>query len=68
MVFFLCGLGVVLPMYSQSSQPNFLIAMGDDISATNIGCYGSANLHASPNIDQLANWKVLEMNNLANNP
>jgi uncharacterized sulfatase len=41
-------------LYGQSSRPNFLIVLGDDISATNIGCYGSSNPNTSPNIDKLA--------------
>ncbi|MEP4077345.1 sulfatase [Haloferula sp.] len=36
------------------SQPNFLIILGDDISASSLGCYGSKNPHTSPNIDRLA--------------
>lgn len=35
-------------------QPNFLILLADDISATSLGCYGSENPNTSPNIDQLA--------------
>ncbi|MEI6891643.1 MAG: sulfatase [Pontiella sp.] len=37
-----------------AEQPNFLIILGDDISASSMGCYGSENPHTSPNIDQLA--------------
>ena len=35
-------------------SPNFLILVGDDISASSIGCYGASNPHTSPNIDKLA--------------
>ncbi|MEN8724062.1 MAG: sulfatase [Lentimonas sp.] len=38
-----------------TNRPNFLIVLGDDISATSLGCYGSVNPHTSPNIDKLAN-------------
>ncbi|WP_372797080.1 sulfatase [Pontiella sp.] len=38
----------------QAVRPNFLILVGDDISAESIGCYGSRNPHTSPNIDRLA--------------
>ncbi|MDF7808356.1 sulfatase [Pontiellaceae bacterium B12219] len=41
-----------------AKQPNFLIILGDDISATSLGCYGSMNPHTSPNIDKLANEGV----------
>ncbi|WP_406683612.1 sulfatase [Seonamhaeicola sp. MEBiC1930] len=40
--------------YTQEQKPNFLIVLGDDISASNIGCYGSLNLNTTPNIDKLA--------------
>ncbi len=39
---------------AQNKAPNFLIVLGDDISASNIGCYGSVNKNTTPNIDQLA--------------
>ncbi|MCK4920013.1 MAG: sulfatase-like hydrolase/transferase [Bacteroidales bacterium] len=50
---------VVVVLYSfqvhaKKGQPNFLIILGDDISAYDFGCYGSQNPHTSPNIDQLA--------------
>lgn len=41
-------------LYGQQTQPNFLILLGDDISASNIGCYGSVNKNTTPNIDKLA--------------
>lgn len=47
-VLFVVGPGVA------ASQPNFLILLGDDISASSIGCYGAENPHTSPNIDKLA--------------
>lgn len=34
-------------------QPNFLIMMADDMSYTDIGCYGSPNAH-TPHLDKLA--------------
>ncbi|CAA6691654.1 MULTISPECIES: sulfatase [unclassified Lentimonas] len=39
---------------AQPQQPNFLIILGDDISANTIGCYGSENPNTTPNIDRLA--------------
>ncbi len=39
---------------AESERPNFLILVGDDISSSSLGCYGSVNPHTSPNIDQLA--------------
>jgi len=44
----------VLEAAAGDRAPNFLVILGDDISATSLGCYGSENLHTSPNIDQLA--------------
>ncbi|MGQ1787972.1 MULTISPECIES: sulfatase family protein [unclassified Saccharicrinis] len=46
--------GIVSSAYGQSSQPNFLILLGDDISASNIGCYNSKNPGTTPHIDKLA--------------
>lgn len=39
---------------AETEQPNFLIILGDDISASSLGCYGSENPHTSPHIDALA--------------
>lgn len=44
----------VQPVYAEKSPPNFLVLVGDDISASSLGCYGSVNPHTSPNIDKLA--------------
>ncbi|MGD9419106.1 MAG: sulfatase family protein [Verrucomicrobiota bacterium JB025] len=41
-----------------AKQPNFLILLADDISATSLGCYGAENLHTSPHIDRLADEGV----------
>jgi uncharacterized sulfatase len=41
-------------LLGQQTKPNFLIILGDDISATNIGCYKSKNIGTTPNIDQLS--------------
>lgn len=43
-------------------QPNFLIILGDDISADALGCYGSENEGVTPNIDKLADSGVLFSN------
>ncbi|MDR5592053.1 sulfatase [Christiangramia sp. SM2212] len=55
----LCSIILLLLMgshlWAQTKQPNFLIILGDDISAKNIGCYGTKNLNTTPNIDKLAN-------------
>ena len=36
-----------------ASRPNFIIILGDDISAADIGCFGNAGVR-TPNIDRLA--------------
>ncbi|PQV50614.1 putative sulfatase [Jejuia pallidilutea] len=46
----------------QTQQPNFLIILGDDISAKNTGCYGAKNQNTTPNIDQIANEGILFKN------
>lgn len=40
--------------FAQQSKPNFVILVGDDISATSLGCYGAKNANTSPHIDALA--------------
>jgi len=40
--------------FAQTDRPNFLVILGDDISSSSLGCYGSENPNTSPNIDQLA--------------
>jgi len=38
---------------SKSSRPNFVLIIGDDISADDFGCYGHTNIQ-TPNVDALA--------------
>lgn len=46
---------VLLTASIASAKPlNYLIILGDDISASTLGCYGALNPHTSPNIDKLA--------------
>lgn len=44
------------------NQPNFIVLLGDDISAKSLGCFGSPNKGTSPNIDKLAEKGVLFTN------
>ncbi|WP_347839572.1 sulfatase [uncultured Draconibacterium sp.] len=46
----------------ENQQPNFIILLGDDISANSIGCYGAANKGITPNIDRLATEGVMFTN------
>jgi len=41
-------------MTETEKQPNFLILLADDISASHLGTYGALNPDTSPNIDRLA--------------
>lgn len=61
-VFLFISLLYSVETYGQNQQPNFLIILGDDISAQNIGCYGSRNPHTTPNIDQLAEEGIVFKN------
>ncbi|UII78735.1 sulfatase-like hydrolase/transferase [Flagellimonas sp. CMM7] len=47
----------------QPDRPNFIIILGDDISADALGCYESKNLGVTPNIDKLAS-EGLKFNNM----
>lgn len=51
---FIILLGLWFSLCAQAKQPNFLILLADDISATSLGCYGADNPDTSPNIDKLA--------------
>ena len=57
LIIFLCPI-----LYAKNAAPNFVIVLGDDISASTIGCYGSKTPHTSPNIDALAKEGVLFRN------
>ena len=43
---------------AHAKPPNYLIVLGDDISASTLGCYGALNPNTSPNIDKLASEGV----------
>lgn len=45
-------------LQGQGLKPNFLIIVGDDISASNIGCYSSLNSNTTPHIDKLASQGI----------
>lgn len=47
----------------QQDRPNFIILVGDDISADAIGCYGAENKGVTPNIDKLSS-KGVKFNNM----
>lgn len=53
-LFFVIILLVVSVASAKAKQPNFVILLADDISASSLGCYGSENPNTSPNIDKLA--------------
>jgi arylsulfatase len=38
---------------TESAQPNIILIIGDDISASDFGCYGNPNIR-TPNVDKLA--------------
>ncbi|MDA3924459.1 MAG: sulfatase-like hydrolase/transferase, partial [Kiritimatiellae bacterium] len=47
------------PVLAEIDRPlNYLIILGDDISASSLGCYGALNPYTSPNIDKLASEGV----------
>lgn len=51
-------LGLSLVPAAMAKQPNFLILLADDISASSLGCYGGENPNTSPHIDKLADEAV----------
>lgn len=63
---FILLLFLAISFYSfpqKSKQPNFIIVLGDDISADALGCYGSKNKGVTPNIDKLAS-EGIKFNNM----
>ncbi|GIZ09780.1 sulfatase [Flavobacterium sp. UMI-01] len=59
---FFISLLISCTILAQSKQPNFVIILGDDINARDIGCYGSKNKNTTPNIDKLAAEGILFKN------
>jgi uncharacterized sulfatase len=53
-----------VPSSTDLKQPNFIVLLGDDISAKSLGCYGSPNKGTSPHIDKLAEEGILFTNML----
>lgn len=53
LVFLLVVMGNLVSGRAQSSTPNFLLILSDDLSWHDIGCYGSEQV-LTPHIDQLA--------------
>ncbi|MDA3923213.1 MAG: sulfatase [Kiritimatiellae bacterium] len=51
---FMLGVALTAALFAGAEAPNFLILVGDDISSSSLGCYGSPNPNTSPNIDKLA--------------
>ncbi|TKG91974.1 hypothetical protein EYV94_20395 [Puteibacter caeruleilacunae] len=47
---------------TNADKPNFIVLLGDDISAVSFGCYGSPNSNTSPHIDKLAKEGVMFTN------
>lgn len=65
LTFIVCVAGVYstsLLLAQMPAKPNFVIVLGDDISASTLGCYGSENPDTSPNIDRLAEEGILFSN------
>lgn len=50
---FACNIGIAETKWDRPSPPNFILMIADDLSYTDIGCYGSPNVK-TPNIDSLA--------------
>jgi len=68
-IMFNAGLMAVLAMAGivEAKAPNFLVLLGDDISSSSIGCYGSVNPNTSPNIDKLADEGIRFTNMFVSN-
>lgn len=63
----LTGVCVTSGVMSQTKRPNVLVIMGDDISRTSMGAYGSKNIK-TPNFDRIAREGVLFTNAYVCNP
>lgn len=63
----LAGVCLSASSVSQTKRPNILVIMGDDISRTSMGAYGSKNIK-TPNFDRIAHEGVLFTNAYVCNP
>lgn len=63
----LTGVCVSSGVLGQTKRPNVLVIMGDDISMSSMGVYGSKNIN-TPNFDRIANEGVLFTNAYVCNP
>jgi arylsulfatase A-like enzyme len=49
----LAGMGLGRPTWAQSTKPNIVFILADDLGYADVGCYGQRD-YATPNIDRLA--------------
>jgi arylsulfatase A-like enzyme len=67
LTFTLLSIGFILNMNGQSSTPNVLFILADDLGVNALGCYGNPYVE-TPNIDRLAAMGMRFTNGYSNDP
>src|SRR2546425_5279825 len=63
----LAGLGLDRPTWAQSTKPNIVFMLADDLGYADVSCYGQRD-YTTPNIDRLAIEGVRFTQGYANSP
>ncbi len=63
----LAGIGLDRPTWAQSTKPNIVFILADDLGYADVSCYGQRD-YSTPNIDRLATEGLKFTQGYANSP